>query len=375
MRRSSGLLLLLVAIFYAQQVQAWNDLGHMTVARIAYERLSEHERDAVCGMLRFHPHLHEILLQDRPKHVSDDEWIFLRAAVWPDHIRPPRKSSREPIEAHPVYRFHHASWHYVNFEYHPGQRETELPHQPLPHHATSHPSDRTDILEQLDRSYMIVRGAERERSEPEITLSPAEIRAVRVCWLFHLIGDIHQPLHVVALVDNRIPALQHGDEGGNRLAVRLNHANAPRKLHAIWDDLLGTHASYDKVVHLAQTFTRDPRLDVTRMPEFTQHKQSWQFAEESYRIAKDSIYDNGRLHYALWSRVESHELSANDVPVLPQQMIDRAHSIAIKQVTLAGHRLAERLRYIVSRDVANGIAGGGSAKPTRQNQPAWRSIR
>lgn len=375
MRRISGLLFVLAAIFHAQQVQAWNDLGHMTVARIAYERLSEIERDAVVGILRFHPHLHEILLKDRPAHVSEDEWIFMRAAIWPDHVRPPRTGSRGPTEAHPIYRFHHATWHYVNFEYQPGQRETQLPHQPLPHHQATHPSDRTDILEQLDHSYMIVRGSERERSEPESTISPAEIRAVRLCWLFHLIGDIHQPLHVVALVDSRIPALQHGDDGGNKLAVRLNHATAPRKLHAVWDDLLGTHATYDKVVHLAQTFTRDPRLNVRRMPEFVQHKQSWEFAEESYQIAKDYIYENGRLHYALWSRVESHELAEKDVPVLSQQSVDRAHSLAIKQVTLAGDRLAERLKYIVSRDVANGIARGGNATPGRRNQPVWRSYR
>lgn len=371
MRRVLILMSLCCVAIPGRSVFAWNDVGHMTVARIAYEQLTDGERDAIVGILRHHPHLHELLLKDRPSHVSENEWIFVRAATWPDNIRPPRAPHKLPITAHPIYRFHHATWHYANFEYRAGQSETSLPNRPRPHHPQpTNPSDRTDIVQQLDHSYLIVRGTEPERSEPEFLLNPEEIRAIRLCWLFHLIGDIHQPLHVTTLVDARVPSLQSGDEGGNKLAIRIDHGSAPKQLHTFWDDLLGTHAQYDKVVRTAEKLSHDPRLAPSSLPEISSHKQAWEFADESYRVAKESVYQNGRLQYALWSRYESHELQAADIPCLTQREVDQAHAIAERRIALAGYRLAERLKFIVSRSGnGNGTsAPHGVASPHRRSQ-------
>ena len=357
MRRLWVWLTLTMSIMSAQTVGAWNEVGHMVVARIAYERLTDAERAVIGSTLRHHPHLHELLLKGRPPQVSEDEWIFLRAATWPDNVRPPRVAGREPVAVHPIYRFHHGNWHYANFEYQAGQTETALPRRTLPHHPEpADPAQRTNIIEQLDRSYAIVRGLEREQSHPEVELDPAEIRAVRLCWLFHLMGDIHQPLHIATLVDDRIPALRHGDEGGNKLAVRTNHGTAPHKLHALWDDLLGTNPHFERVVNLAEMLSHNPRLASARLPDFANHRQAWEIAEESYQDAKEVVYQNGHLHFALWSRVESHEIRPEDVPTLPQQWIDQAHSLAEKRIALAGYRLADRLKFIVSRDTGGNIA-------------------
>ncbi len=58
-------------------------------------------------------------------------------------------------------------------------------------------------------------------------------KAVALCWLLHLVGDLHQPLHAATLLARAesLPksgfdpapdfAAPGGDEGGNRLAVRL----------------------------------------------------------------------------------------------------------------------------------------------------------
>ena len=376
MRRVLFLMSLCIAASCESTLLAWNDLGHMTVARVAYEKLTESERAAVVDILRYHPHYRELLLKDRPGDATEAEWVFLQAATWPDRVRPPRVASHEPLGAHSIYRFHHGTWHYANFEYRAGQQQTTMPSEPLPHFPRpSNPADDTDIIQQLDHSYLIVRGKERELSHPESELGRAEIRAVRLCWLFHLIGDIHQPLHVATLVDDRIPSLHHGDDGGNKLAVRVNHSSAPRRLHALWDDLLGTQPHFNKVVQLAEVFSRDPRLAPNQLPEFAKHKQSWEFAEESYQIAKEVVYQNGRLHYAMWSRVESHELSSQDVPVLPQQAIDQAHNVARRRITLAGYRLAERLKFIIARDGSRVYSPNDTAMPIPPYRSPQRSMR
>lgn len=352
-------------------VHAWNDVGHMAIARIAYDRLTDGERSAVVATLQHHPHYRELLLKDRPPEATKAEWIFLRAATWPDKVRPPREQERAPISDHPVYRFHHPAWHFANFEYRLGQRATNLPSQPL--RSKSEPSqyhDQTNIIEQLDHSYLIVRGREPERSKPELEFDPAEIRAIRMCWLFHLMGDIHQPLHVVTLVNPLVPELRNGDEGGNKLAVRINHGSAPRKLHAVWDDLLGTNARYEKIVQIAERLSHDPRLSPAKLFEFSQHRYAREFAEESYLIAKDVVYQEGQMSFAIWSRLESNPVALETVPVLSEHILQQAHAVAERRIALAGYRLAERLKYIVQHDDHPLKSIESAAAPSRHVSPS-----
>ena len=67
---------------------AWNNTGHMTVALIAYRELTDGQKLAIAKVLKEHPHYEEFLAADRPAKVSENEWAFLRAATWPDWVRP-----------------------------------------------------------------------------------------------------------------------------------------------------------------------------------------------------------------------------------------------------------------------------------------------
>ena len=49
----------------------------------------------------------------------------------------------------------------------------------------------------------------------------AEDKAVEICWIFHLVGDIHQPLHNAEYFSSE-EGFQHGDQGGNRFGVKIN---------------------------------------------------------------------------------------------------------------------------------------------------------
>jgi S1/P1 Nuclease len=44
-----------------------------------------------------------------------------------------------------------------------------------------------------------------------------EQKAIALAWLFHLVGDIHQPLHTAQLFTVEYPK---GDRGGNEICVR-----------------------------------------------------------------------------------------------------------------------------------------------------------
>jgi hypothetical protein len=45
-----------------------------------------------------------------------------------------------------------------------------------------------------------------------------ERRAIALAWLFHLVGDIHQPLHTAQLFIVDYP---QRDRGGNEICVRV----------------------------------------------------------------------------------------------------------------------------------------------------------
>lgn len=61
-------------------------------------------------------------------------------------------------------------------------------------------------------------------------------------FLIHLIGDMHQPLHMSALVDERFPS---GDKGGNAYLLK-NHYASP-ELHAVWDHVV---YEFHKTLHV-----------------------------------------------------------------------------------------------------------------------------
>ena len=62
-----------------------------------------------------------------------------------------------------------------------------------------------------------------------------ERSAVALAWLFHLVGDIHQPLHTAQLFTVEYP---EGDRGGNEICVRVTQAEQPIELHRFWDGVI-----------------------------------------------------------------------------------------------------------------------------------------
>ena len=328
---------MLAVSFAATPVWAWNDAGHMVVARIAWLRLTEPQRQAVFTRMKAHPHFETSLISNRPEHATDAEWAFLRASTWPDHIRPPKSMSKEAIAEHPKYKFHRGVWHYINFPYHGGQKESALPREALP--------NETNIIAQIEQSLDVLRGKTKHDPGTVAGLSPEANAAVRFCWLFHLVGDLHQPMHAVALVDAKLfPEGDHGDQGGNLLAIRRSESDKPMRLHACWDGMLTSDSRFDAVCQLADELTHDPSLAPEKFPEFTEHRHVRDWAAESYLLAKTHIYRDGQFPHVRFEDVESRKVPAEKVPALTEQQSAQSQQIARRRVALAGYRLAEALK-------------------------------
>ena len=72
--------------------------------------------------------------------------------------------------------------------------------------------------------------------------SDEERKAIALAWLFHLVGDIHQPLHTAQLFTTEHP---QGDRGGNEICVRATQARQPMDLHRFWDGVITSSSKSD----------------------------------------------------------------------------------------------------------------------------------
>src|SRR5215510_3923 len=173
----------------------------MLSGAIAYQVLQQESPqtiDKVKAVLEKHPsygNQWRARLQDVP--VADHGLVmFMQAARWADDIRSNDKQQ------------HRALWHYINWPFKPDEQPASV--------EIKEP-DAVNILTAMAENQRIVRN----ENDPER-------KAIALAWLFHLVGDIHQPLHTVQLFTVDYPK---GDRGGNEICVRVTQAGQPMDLH------------------------------------------------------------------------------------------------------------------------------------------------
>ena len=294
---------------------AWNIPGHMLSGAIAYQILQRENPSAIVkvrSILEKNPWYEtrwKAQLEKLPE-AQHDEMLFILAARWADDIRTWDKAeSRLP-------------WHYVDFPFKPEG-------EPAGIQAIQPPQG--NILTAIAENTRILR-----------TGSDPARRGVALAWLFHLVGDVHQPLHAVQLFTREYP---NGDRGGGDFCVRVAQDRAPLSLHRLWDGLItssnNTRTLRNIAIELQSRFTRSglSELAVTA-PE------AW--AKESFEIAMKIAYQNGAFHGTpKGKRRNCREVT--DAAVLPTGYAAIARKIADRRMMLAGYRLADLLQQISSK--------------------------
>jgi hypothetical protein len=321
--------MLAIAILFNGSAEGFNELGHYIIAKNAYDQLSQAQQRAICDVLKSHPHYAEYLAANVPQGVSVEEWAFLRAATWSDWVR--RNHSGD---------YHKSEWHYINYPYRPHAA-------PLSALPTALPQER-NILERLPLTVKVGGGSAANELDLLSSLSPDQRRAVGLCWMFHLIGDLHQPLHVIALIDDvRFPAATHGDRGGNELAVVVS-GTRPIRLHSYWDGALGYDASYGNAVAIASALRDNPPLPASQVASLAAQADFTAWALESYQLAVKYVYLDGSLPIVAWKPAfnELNAVADSDVPLLKETVQEDARKISKQRLYLAGVRLANQLKKI-----------------------------
>jgi hypothetical protein len=278
-----------------EPASAWSAQGHMASGAIAYDRLAADDPSAIDQIRQLmiaHPDRarFEAALGDLVG-PSRDRMLFELMARWPDEVR------RTP--------FNHTHWHH-QLRVVSGWR--------LMGSLRIGEADSA-----FRRNLQIVRDAKAE----------AGAKAVALCWLIHVIADMHQPLHAGHRMSGRFPTT---DRAGTIAWVRRAAGEPPVNLHFFWDraaDLPGEDiASSEIIARNAEVLVKPESLPAGNGPPDAQF-HAW--TEESERLAATVAYQGDGLTAA--ARRE-------DAPVVSAGYVADARRLAERRLGEAGIRIA-----------------------------------
>jgi len=304
----------------ADVARAWDGTGHMTVAELGWRALPPAQRTAVSKLLRAHPHYALLLEAGLPAGVDHDEWVFLRAATWPDLVRPAQPG--QPPKPASITQYHRPEWHFINLPF-------VLPADQPAINPAQHAPPATNAVERLQAMEQSLQSTHFSRKN----------RAIALCWMLHLVGDVHQPLHCVSWFSPEFHG-KSGDAGGNAVAIKPQ--TAPVKLHAYWDDLLGSSESYAAIQQAAGRIATNTNLAEAQLTEIGLDPSYAAWAQESFQYAVTNAYLSGRLEHAQYRQ----SIPAAEVPALNSGYADQALAVAQRRIAAAGIRLGKKLNQL-----------------------------
>jgi hypothetical protein len=275
----------------------------MAIGAIAYHNLQQTSPQTltrVLNLLKQHPYYQtqwDTLMTNRQlAGTQRDEYLFMLAARWADDIK-----GKDAYHDH-------FSWHFIDYVY--------APQLGIIRGDTTIPTGVT-ILEAYEQNRQVLMSNQADSS-----------KAIALCWLFHLTGDIHMPLHTTALVNQQFPK---GDQGGNLFKIKLMMSSQTSNLHSFWDGMLLKDDDYPTVdsmaVSLLRMYSREQLPQLGKTPTIV----AW--SKESFQLAQDNVYRSNSLPPG----------TDADATVLPPDYVATVKPIAQRQVALSGYRLSDEL--------------------------------
>ena len=303
-------------------VLAWDSVGHRLSAAVALEFMETETIDELLRILQAQPRYQQDFLEQVPDYVDQSNtmelalWLLGQAAYWPDIARGLPDSERQ--------RYNRPSWHYTDGAWvrdsSPFQGNVYVGIEPFT--DIDGPSGESIRTEQQVNN--IVTGIDYNAAVLTDANAPMAERAVALCWVLHLIGDIHQPLHTGSLFSATLFA--RGDRGGN--AIPIGESN----LHSRWDRALaegGVAAELPLLIERVSRFSEPPIKGV---------ESDWTaWMNESRGSLKSIVYTEAMREAIVAADSSGSELGTH---TLDAAYVTQMQSISRQRLGLAGLRLA-----------------------------------
>jgi hypothetical protein len=334
---------------------AWDYPGHRIVGAIADAVLNKHyskTQKAVAKLLAttdaagnvIHRTLSQVAVFPDCAKPNGDQWCG----------RPPSSEEKAYVMRNP----HHSSYHF-----------TDVPIQQTKYVAFSPGTEETDVVQMIN--YVIAQFRGKKPWIKDVNLTTTE-----ALWLLtHLVGDIHQPLHVGAIYYDKETCTRPLDPnlvpggmpnvvatfGGNDIGLDAHEpkpALAPAdNLHLFWDGT--TIARAMKAAGLAgdeESFARSlaAKPPVGWQPTGDPEKWAEQWAAEALPLAakahSEAPPDGIKIELDKREPQANGKIKCTWKAKIEQPYSDWAQKVATEQVAKAGFRLAALLVAIIPTD-------------------------
>jgi hypothetical protein len=315
---------------FGSGVFAWDHPGHMITAAIAFEEIERERPELIekLGLLFLkHPDPAPFWVAvGEAKGKERVRRMFIECSRWPDDNK---FTNNDKL-----------TWHTARYAI----VEDDAPPEARALVAARAGKPVGQALESLALSYGMLWNPESSPNE----------RAWALCWLMHVVGDIHQPFHASDLFSKDFPA---GNMAGSTGYVRDPVSGVPIPLHILWDSNALRDPSLKAVDRARQTLTKKyPR---SHFPELSANPhddpkvfENW--LRESYQVALKWAFRGVKAVPDTTKYRNSDEVVASivnfilngvspvkEAPELPDGYWDRARGTAEQRITLAGYRIAD----------------------------------
>jgi len=324
----SRVLVIALALCWATIGNAWWDCGHKIIASIAYRRLTPDQQKTLVDILRQHPRFEQDFRSKMPKDVPPElegEWIVQQCSIWPDLTRDFKGADRD--------KYNHGPWHYQDLPLFLTDADRAAMESRLTlNMVTTVPADLSNPNSL--NALQAIAFARKTAFDPGV---PAPERAVAFCWLFHLVGDIHQPCHASAMFSQRLfPNLNEGDRGGNLVKVTQRG-----NLHSLWDGFLGSRGQVVEMKNRAVAMMADTDM-ATLGEKAMQTLDSTVWQAESFELAKECVYD-AEITTFLKALDMSGAAADSMACTVTEDYLKRGGKVSEKRVVEAGYRIGKLL--------------------------------
>ena len=171
-----------------------------------------------------------------------------------------------------------------------------------------------------------------------ISIDSTMMKSIAVRNLIHLIGDIHQPLHMANYFSNEFP---RGTENGYLFKIDRYVQKSANNLHFVWDNIFDlniedqamqsplTELQYARVVQFGEDIYARFREDPNFQEQIENNSNVEDWAKESFDIADQIVYAGIKQHVDL-----------------PEWYVNQGKLLVMKRMALAGRRLADTILEI-----------------------------
>ena len=300
---TSLLLASLLLLLAPARAFGWHEYGHILVGQIAYLRLTPAAKARVDKLLVAPPNRRPLIHLCAGYYTAETcEKIYdpVTIGIWMDDFRGDSLTDE------------YDPWHYINYRpFFDGIPErTNVGPEPV------------NVLDRINWCVNTLRtGTRRDKSDAEV-----------LGFLYHLVGDVHQPLHSTTRYTAARP---EGDAGGNGFAITVPADARVRNLHFYWDTAAGRfgtgapkrpldQAGREHIRALADELIKAYPADAS-----AKEIEPLVWVQESNRIAREFAYP---------------KIKEGGSPT-PEYAAE-AQKISGQRIALAGYRLAEVLNLL-----------------------------